>query len=166
MEDIIVYAAIIISVIWSIIKNFQEQKKKDDSRTVGQPNQTTISEQPEQAVPAPFSRPARNRPEAVRGNNPSPVNAGSTITMNRSVLESSLESSGYTTLESTVPNAGFSDEERRAFQQVDGLENVTEIEEDNNKKQEYSTRKIHHLFETKDDLKKAILYTAILERKF
>ena len=147
MEDLIFYGIVIVSIIVSIVKNFQEQKKKDSGRVIGKPATPSATEvQPASATP---QRQIQNKPERTTNNS-------------QSVIESAIdrinrEGGNYTSLESSVGNTGLSDEERKAFQMSEeiGAESKTEDQ-----------FQLHSIFETKDDLKKAILYTAILERKY
>jgi len=171
MEDLIFYAVVIISVIVSVVNKFLEQKKEDSKRVIGKPENQPKPEVQESEPPTPFSKPANKTKKTVIPTTDTDIDY-SAPNKNKSAIEMALENANksgtmysYTSLESSIGNSGISEEERKAFQITDD-DNVIEMEQDDKKKSGQIEKKRHPLFDSKDDLKKAILYTAILEKKY
>lgn len=143
MEDIIFFIVVAISIAASAISNYNKEAKKNAKRVVGKPVSAT------QASTAASSQQAKTVP-----------------TIKKTVKA----------IKSSTPFQDFRAEGQQAINSKDYLtenEIVDEKEfdydaslEDNKKNTSYETKNVDDIFDSKNDLKKAIIYSTILERKF
>jgi len=173
IEDIIILGVVIVSIIGNVIKNFLKESKKADKRVVGQPAPANPQSKPVQPKPL-FSKPA-NKPIRKKEE--------------RTIIEPVVKPR-YETLETLEPwdnNESLEEYIRRKYDvkndssedmsiystiEQEDISDLEEISDDasfvtqSETKKTTTRKKINSLFETKEDLKKAILYSAILERKY
>ncbi|GAB6011061.1 hypothetical protein [Viscerimonas tarda] len=166
MEQYIIYVIIAVSIVVNIYRNFQKQQEADSKRNVSKPVVRTQTASTTSANPPIFSKP---KPQVA-----SPAAKETRRDNSKSIIESDLEalrkngglatSTEYTSLESTLSD--FSTIGGRTFSNMEGFEMDDTEENSEIKNDKKFVRKAHPLFENKDDFKKAILYSTILERKY
>jgi hypothetical protein len=167
MEEYIIYIVIAISVVANIYKNFKKQQEADAKRATGMP---VPRPRPAQASPVP---PLNQQPKP----NPAPKPAQTTRSgRSKSLIESDIEqlkkdgrlapSVEYTSLESTIGNYSSLSDTSLFVPMDEGFESVSSITDDDIKDGQPLDAKPHPLFADKDDFRKAIIYSTILERKY
>ena len=165
MEEYIIYLVIAGSIVANIYSNYKKQQKKDSKRVIGKPAQNVPSTS---AKPATQAQPKRKTAAAtVKPKQPQKIKSEIESSIEKYLSENPGTSMEYTSLESTIGNYSSIGDVAISSINAEGFDDETEpIEKDGIKDEQAVVRKAHSLFETKDDLKKAILYTAILERKY
>ncbi|WP_163265031.1 hypothetical protein [Dysgonomonas sp. 216] len=156
MEDIIFYIVVIISIVASIINNFREQGKKNAKRDISKPVQEP------QSTPLPEQQ-TYNTPQKQEVADKKKKVATAVVNKEDSIIEEALKRANaqYSTLESiNNTESSVSEEEYKAYK--DHSESDNEISDNHNTKH----KQLSDLFKTSDDLKKAIIYNAILDRKY
>lgn len=163
MEELIIYAIIIISIIVNVYRNFKKQQDENAKRVIGKPTAQQSQEKPVSTV-----RPVQ-KVEKKQVFTPSK----SSLDTERPTLESDFEKyykekpeytfGNYQSLETSPSGSSIT------FIETEGFENVVESIEEEDKKEQAGKRHpsmAYSLLEEKDALKKAVLYNAILERKY
>lgn len=159
MEDIIFFAVVVLSIVFSIVKNYMKETKKDEKRViVKQP--TPVS------TPQPLVRAKRTlvAPATQSVENPSkPKDLPERLDR---VEVSQYESIDYSSKSEKMPRVSTQHEENEAFSLTEHNYNEINGEKTFGSKVAATGSSFNNVFEDKDDLKKAIIYSTLLERKF
>lgn len=146
MEDILIFAIIAISIVANVISNFRKEAKKNANRTIGQPVKTTST-----------STQQKGQSQSVKKTYKKPEESLESIF---SLEEIAPKEEDYTKKKAVKLPVNEIDDISEADYTISSIENEI-AEEDKN-----TSSSINEIFKTKDDFKKAILYSTILERKF
>lgn len=146
MEDILIFAIIAISIVANVVSNFRKEAKKNANRTFGQPVKTTST-----------TTQQTKQPQNVKKTYKKPTESLESIF---SLEEIAPKEEDYTKKQAIKLPVNEIEDISEADYTISSIEN--EIGEEN----QNTSNTINEIFKTKDDFKKAILYSTILERKF
>lgn len=164
MENVIIYGIIVVAVVFNIIRNFQKEQQKNKDRALNQPRPTTIPNRPA-AAPAPFSRPRANETSTTQETyNDSSDKTESTYTpepapVARTEYQRIVVPPTESQYSFTASEEGVCSVEHNEIDE-DSIENYRYTENDI-QKESYDLQ-----LESQDDLKRALLHSIILERKY
>jgi len=166
IEDIIVFGIVIISIIGNVIKNFLKESKKDNKRVVGKPTTSPVNTNYTDQKPL-FSKPSKKTVTEVK--KPATKQYQKPVYQSLETLES-LETFGP--VESTIAkkydmsSEPFDDISKFDISDMEEIEDYTSPIDTDEKEKPSVKKKTYTLFENESELRKAILYAAILERKY
>lgn len=153
MENLIIFGIIAASVIVNIVKNYKKEAEKNEKRVINKPSPTiqptTNSKTDVDRSTIPDSKPLLSKKKQPK---------------KESFNSSEPQRNSYPTLQTT--NTHTDTTSYHTENDIEGLEEhdyslTNEEIEENNRIGSSS-----NIFETEDDFRKAILYSAILERKY
>ncbi|MFR9166757.1 MAG: hypothetical protein ACLVKO_11270 [Dysgonomonas sp.] len=166
IENIIWLLIVGGAVVVSFVQNYNKEKKKDNKRVVGKPNAnqtipkpqtvTSSSESANKPVARPFEK--KNTPkQTITVSNNKDIKPKDKDISEASAHLDTLEYDLYNN--SNTNNSKFSEGilDAKEFDYTSLLEDDVAENQNNN---------INSVFKTKDELKKAVLYSVILERKY
>jgi len=141
MEDIIIFAVIAISIVANIVSNYKKEAKKNAKRVIGQP--------------APVSAPTTSTQQKVKSAQKKKKSAPAETIFS---LED-IHAEGKQEIKRTHDTDSI-------YELADAKEADYSQDTDNLEKNPYQLNKVETALNNKDELKKAIIYSVILERKF
>lgn len=160
MENVIFLVIAVVAFIINTLLNYQKEQKKNAERTKNQPPK------PNNAPKTIIYEPRGERPKVVQSQKMTEVL--NTPQVPKKEFSSTLERASAVATETTLLNKKYQSEDSiyNLSDESNSIFAIDERDEIGNEDLKENTKAASIKLETRDDFKKAIIYSTILERKY